>query len=70
MTIKKALEIAFVEHTKQMDDAWKDTEKKFTQSQLHANITVVLAEILANVNGTTTDFEIEKLFNKYSLWKF
>lgn len=70
MTIKKALELKFIEHTKQMDDAWKDSKKKYTQSQLHANITVVLAEILANANDTTTDFEIEKLFNKYSLWKF
>lgn len=70
MTIKKALELAFVEHTKQMDKFCKDTEKRYTQSQIHANVTVALAEILANVNNTTSDFEIEKLFNKYSLWKF
>ena len=39
------------------------------EAQTHASITCKLAEILAEINGTSQDTEAQRLHNNFDLWR-
>lgn len=65
--IIKLLEKRFVENHNMMD---KENElRNYERASHYAGISCEIADILAEINGTSIDGELERLYKKFNLYK-
>lgn len=65
--IIKLLEKRFVEHHNMMDK--KNELHDYDGASHYAHVSCEIAEILAEINGTSVDGELERLYKKFNLYK-